>query len=72
VCSLSSNIEKTLSIPGASLNARYQSDLTYNDLAALMRRKSSTLVVINMFGPILTSDPVELSLNFGSKKPQDG
>ena len=59
MCALSSNIEKTLSVPGASRKAIYQSDLLYVDLAALMRLKKSASEVINIFGPILASVPMD-------------
>jgi hypothetical protein len=44
-------------MPGSNLTPRYQSDLVYGDRAALMRRISSTSLVIKTLGPILTRDP---------------
>jgi hypothetical protein len=48
-------------MPGMSLKAKYQSDLVYEDRAALMRLRSSGSLVINKLGPIRARDPFKIS-----------
>jgi len=58
LCFFSSSMENTLSSVGLSLNARYQSDRTYGERAALMRLRRSILSVRTTSGPIRAIEPV--------------
>jgi hypothetical protein len=57
VCTFSSLVEKTLSVPGKSRKPRYQSDLVYGERVAFIRLTRSISEVTSVLVPIRASVP---------------